>query len=57
MKISLKYYERSSCIDGCCYTSGYDVFVDDNKIGSIRDDAQELVELLNETFKTNKIWN
>jgi hypothetical protein len=57
MKISLKYYERSSCIDGCCYTSGYDVFVGDNKIGSIRDDAQELVELLNETFKTNKIWN
>jgi len=54
MKITLKYYERPSCTDGCCYTSGYDVFVDDNKIGSIRDDAQELVELLNEAFKTKE---
>jgi hypothetical protein len=54
MKITLKYYERPSCAEGCCYTSGYDVLVDDNKIGSIRDDAQELVELLNKTFNTKE---
>ena len=52
MKIELVPYEHT-CADGCCYTTGYDVFVDAKKIGFIGEDAQELAELLNETFNTN----
>jgi hypothetical protein len=52
MKIELKAYEHT-CADGCCYTTGYDVFIDGEKIGStIDDDAYQLAELLNEYFKT-----
>jgi len=53
MKIELEPYVHT-CADGCCYTTGYDVFVDGDKIGSIGEDAQELAELLNETFNTKE---
>jgi hypothetical protein len=53
MQIELQPYNHT-CADGCCDTYGYDVFVDGEKIGSIGEDAQELAELLNETFKTNE---
>jgi hypothetical protein len=53
MKITLEYYNHT-CGDGCCDTYGYDVFVDGEKIGSIGEDAQDLAELLNETFNTTK---
>ena len=53
MKIELEPYEHT-CGDGCCYTTGYDVFVDGEKIGSIGEDAQELADLLNETFNTKE---
>ena len=54
MKIELEAYDHT-CADGCCYTYGYDVFVDGEKIGStIGDDAYELAELLNEYFNTNQ---
>ena len=51
MKIELEYWDHT-CADGCCYTTGYNVFVDGEKIGSIGEDATELAELLNETFNT-----
>jgi hypothetical protein len=50
MKITLEYYTHT-CTDGCCYTTGYDVFVDGKNIGLIGEDAQELAELLNEYFE------
>jgi hypothetical protein len=53
MEITLEYYDHT-CADGCCYTTGYDVFVDGEKIGSIGEDAQELADLLNETFNTKE---
>ena len=54
MKIELEAYDHT-CTDGCCYTTGYDVFVDGEKIGhTIGEDAQELVYLLNETFNTKE---
>ena len=54
MKIELEAYHHT-CADGCCYTTGYDVFVDGEKIGStVGEDAYELVELLNETFNTEE---
>ena len=54
MKITLEYYDHT-CGDGCCYTTGYDVFVDGEKIGqTIGEDAQELADLLNETFNTKE---
>ena len=53
MKIELEPYEHT-CSDGCCYTTGYDVFVDGEKIGFIGEDAQELADLLNETFNTKE---
>ena len=57
MKIELQPYNHT-CADGCCDTYGYDVFVDGEKIGSIGEDAQELAELLNETFKQQQEqWN
>jgi hypothetical protein len=49
MKIELQAYNHT-CADGCCDTYGYDVFVDGEKIGSIGEDAQELADLLNDTF-------
>lgn len=50
MKIELESYSHT-CADGCCYTTGYDVFVDGEKIGfTTGEDAYELVELLNEHF-------
>lgn len=52
MKIELEPYEHT-CSDGCCYTSGYDVYLDNTFIGSTQsEDAQELADLLNETFNT-----
>lgn len=52
MKIELEFWDHT-CGDGCCYTTGYDVFIDGEKIGSIDDyDPSELVELLNEYFET-----
>jgi len=54
MKIELKAYEHT-CADGCCYITGYDVFIDGEKIGStIDDDAYQLAELLNEYFNTKE---
>ena len=53
MKIELEPYEHT-CADECCYTTGYDVFVDGEKIGSIGEDAQELADLLNKTFNTKE---
>ena len=53
MKIELQPY-RHTCGDGCCDEYGYNVLVDGKIIGSIGEDAQELAELLNETFKTNE---
>jgi hypothetical protein len=51
MKIELVPYEHT-CADGCCYTTGYDVFIDGEKIGdTIDEDAQQLAELLNEYFE------
>jgi len=48
MKIELISYENT-CHDGCCYTSGYDVYIDNTFIGSTKsEDAQELADLLNE---------
>lgn len=55
MKIELEAYDHT-CADGCCYTYGYDVFIDGEKIGStIGDDARELAEVLNEHFNTKEI--
>lgn len=55
MKITLKRYQHT-CQDGCCYSSGYDVYVDGDKIGyTFGEDAQELAELLNETFNTKEL--
>jgi len=55
MRIELKPYDHT-CGDGCCYTTGYDVFVDGEKIGFTTDeDAQELAELLNEYFNTKEV--
>ena len=54
MKIELEAYNHT-CADGCCYTTGYDVFVDGKKIGfTTGEDATELAELLNQHFNTNK---
>jgi len=54
MKIKLEPYDHT-CGDGCCYTTGYDVYVDGEKIGFTTDeDAQELAELLNEYFNTKE---
>ena len=53
MKITLEYYDHT-CADGCCYTTGYDVFVDGKKIGQINDTPEELADLLNEYFKTKE---
>lgn len=53
MKIELQPYWHT-CGDGCCDEYGYNVLVDGKIIGSIGEDAQELAELLNETFKTNE---
>lgn len=53
MKIELEYWDHT-CADGCCYTTGYDVFVDGEKIGSIGEYATELAELLNEHFNTTE---
>jgi len=54
MEIKLEYYDHT-CGDGCCYTTGYDVYVDGKLIGSTQgEDAQELADLLNETFKTKE---
>ena len=50
MKITLEYWDHT-CADGCCYTTGYDVFVDGKKIGQIDDDAEALAMLLNEYFE------
>lgn len=54
MKIELQAYDHT-CADGCCYTTGYDVFVDGEKIGfTLGEDAQELADLLNEYFNTKE---
>lgn len=54
MKIELEEYDHT-CADGCCYTYGYDVFVDGKKIGCTNgEDAQELADLLNEYFNTKE---
>lgn len=54
MKIKLESYSHT-CSDGCCYTTGYDVFVDGEKIGfTTGEDAYELVELLNDHFNTKE---
>ena len=54
MKITLESYDHT-CADGCCYTTGYDVYVDGKKIGhTLGEDAQELAYLLNETFNTKE---
>jgi hypothetical protein len=51
MKIELAPYEHTIA-EGCCYTTGYDVFIDGEKIGeTIDEDAQYLAELLNEYFE------
>ena len=56
MNIELKPYDHT-CADGCCYTTGYDVFVDGEKIGcTIGEDAMDLAELLNEHFKIKERW-
>ena len=55
MEIELKPYDHS-CSDGCCYSTGYDVFVDGEKIGcTIGEDAWDLAELLNEHFNKKEI--
>ena len=54
MKIELEPYEHT-CGDGCCYQTGYDVFIDGKKIDfTTSEDAQELVDILNEYFKDKK---
>ena len=54
MKITLKYWSHT-CADGCCFIWGYEVFVDEKKIGSTQSgDAQELVDLLNEFLSNDK---
>jgi len=54
MEIKLEYYDHT-CGDGCCYTTGYDVYVDGKLIGSTQgEDAQELADLLNETFNNKE---
>lgn len=54
MNISLEYYDHT-CADGCCYTTGYDVFIDGVKIGHTNgEDAQQLAELLNEYFNSKE---
>ena len=50
MDIKLKPYEYT-CGDGCCYTTGYDVYLNGEHIGmTYGEDAEELAELLNEYF-------
>lgn len=57
MKIELEAYDHT-CADGCCYTWGYDVFIDGKKIGSTEgDDARGLAELLNEHFNNEYLSN
>ena len=52
MEITLENYEHT-CADGCCYTNGYDVFIDGEKIGfTVGEDAQDLVIVLNEYFNS-----
>jgi hypothetical protein len=54
MKITLYPYNHT-CEDGCCYTTGYDVWVDGNRKGfTTGEDAQDLADLLNETFNTKE---
>ena len=53
MKIELQPYWHT-CGDGCCDEYGYNVLVDGKIIGSIGEDAQELADLLNETFNANE---
>ena len=58
MKVELEAYDNT-CADGCCYIgTGYYVYIDGKKIGSTTgEDAQELADLLNETFKTKRNEN
>ena len=57
MKIELESYSHN-CADRCCYTTGYDVFIDGEKIGStVGEDGYELAELLNEHFNTKENLN
>lgn len=54
MKIELEAYEHT-CADGCCYITGYDVYVDGKRIGNTSgEDALELADLLNEHFNTKE---
>ena len=54
MKIELETYDYT-CADGCCYTTGYDVYVDGEKIGCTDGEgAYELAELLNDYFNTKE---
>ena len=54
MEIELKPYDHS-CSDGCCYETGYDVFLDGEDIGfTIGEDAMDLAKLLNEHFRAKK---
>lgn len=53
IEIRLEHWDHV-CADGCCYSYGSDVFINDVKIGYIYgDDAKELSELINEHI--NKI--
>ena len=47
-EIEIKPYDHT-CGDGCCYQSGYDVFIDEEHIGfTITEDAEEVIDIINE---------
>ena len=54
MKIELKSWMHT-CEDGCCYRTGYDVFLNGKKIGSTEgEDANDLADILNDHYSGTK---
>jgi len=54
MKIELKSWMHT-CEDGCCFRTGYDVFLNGNKIGSTEgEDTEELADILNDYYSETK---
>lgn len=46
-EIEIKSYDHT-CADGCCYTSGYDVFIDGEYIDfTVTEYAGDVIEIIN----------
>jgi hypothetical protein len=53
-EIEIKPYDYT-CGDGCCYQSGYDVFIDGEHIGfTIAEYAEEVIDIINEHLKEKR---